>query len=201
MIKNLQSMLLMGIILLAGCTRQRPSSKEPIHLNPNMDQQERYETQGASFYFEDGATMRLPVEGTIARGLLKDDIILHTARNHRGELVKVNPLPVTIDLLKRGQNRFNIYCSPCHSKVGDGRGIMVTKGYLPVPSFDDRRLLDLPDGYFFEVMTNGIRNMPSYRSQVPVKDRWAIVAYLRALQRARTATINDIPADMRDQVK
>lgn len=199
--RNLRILLLIGLIIIAGCTRHRPSSKEPIHLNPNMDQQERYEAQGESEFFDNGAAMRLPVEGTIARGQLKDDIILHTARNHRGELVKSNPLPVTIALLKRGQNRFNIYCSPCHSKVGDGRGIMLTRGYLPIPGFDDPRLLDMPDGYFFDVMTNGVRNMPAYRSQVPVKDRWAIVAYVRALQRAKTATIDDLPPEILDQVK
>lgn len=199
--RNLPIILLACLMMIAGCTRHRQSSKEPIHFNPNMDQQERYETQGSSAFFENGAAMRLPVEGTIARGLLKDDIILHTARNHRGELVKTNPLPVTMDLLKRGQNRFNIFCSPCHGKVGDGRGIMLTRGYLPIPGFDDPRLLDLPDGYFFDVMTNGLRNMPAYRSQVPVMDRWAIVAYVRALQRAKTATFDDLPSEIRDTVK
>ena len=189
------------IVALVGCTRQRPSEKEPIHLNPNMDHQPRYETQAESNYFEDGSAMRPPIEGTVARGQLHDDIELYTARDHRGELIKHNPLPITMELLLRGEERYNIYCSPCHSKVGDGKGILVTKGYLPPPAYDDPRLLAMPDGYFFDVMTNGIRNMPSYAAQIPVKDRWAIVSYVRALQRAKTATIKDIPAEMRDQVK
>ena len=189
------------LLLLAGCTRNRPSDDPPIHLNPNMDAQERYEAQGSSQYFEDGSAMRTPVEGTVARGWLADDIELMTGRNHQGELVSKNPLTVDMALLKRGQKRFNIYCAPCHSKVGDGRGIMIKKGYLPPPSFDDPRLLEMPEGHFFETITNGVRNMPSYKSQVPVRDRWAIVAYLRALQCAKTAKLEDIPAAMRDQVK
>lgn len=105
-----------------------------------------------------------------------------------------------MQLLQRGQERFNIYCSPCHGKTGDGKGIIVQRGMLPPPSFHEARLLQAPDGHFFDVISNGIRNMPTYRHQIPVSDRWAIVAYLRALQRSQNATINDIPVDLRGNV-
>ena len=106
-----------------------------------------------------------------------------------------------MQLLKRGQERFNIYCAPCHGQTGDGQGIVVQRGYLPPPSYHQDRLRKMPDGYIFDVITNGVRNMPSYRHQVPVADRWAIVSYLRALQRSQNATINDIPPEMRETVK
>lgn len=189
------------MLALGGCTRNRPSDKPPIHLNPNMDDQERYETQGSSEFFADGSAMRTPVEGTVPRGWMRNNIEFITAHDPSGELVKTNPLPVNMKLLLRGQKRYNIYCAPCHSELGDGRGILVKRGYIPPPPFDDPRLLDLPDGHFFEVMTNGIRNMPSYKSQIPAEDRWAIVAYLRVLQRTKTATLEDIPDSMRNLIK
>jgi mono/diheme cytochrome c family protein len=103
--------------------------------------------------------------------------------------------------LKRGQERYNIYCSPCHSRVGDGRGIMINKGYLPPPSFHIDRIREMPDGQVYDVITNGVRNMPSYRHQVNPGDRWAIVTYVRALQKSRNATISDIPEEKLEELK
>ena len=195
-IKNIIGLLLL-ILIVSGCYQGRPSKDEPIHLNPNMDNQPKYRPQAQSNFFEDGSTMRLPVEGTVARGDLREDSEYYTGKNDRGDFIKVAPVNITMALLKRGQERYNIYCSPCHSRVGDGRGIIVEKGMLPPPTFHSDSVRAYADGRVFDVITNGIRNMAAYRFQVPVEDRWAIVAYIRALQRSQNASTNDIPADQK----
>lgn len=192
--------VLAGLLLLAGCTRNRPAEKPPIHVNPNMDWQPRYDAQETSKFFADGAAMRTPPAGTVARGYLRNDAGYYTGLTESGDTVKTNPRPVDMDLLKRGQDRFNIYCSPCHSRLGDGQGIMISRGYIPPPSFHIDRLRTAKDGHIFWVISNGIRNMPSYRSQVSADDRWAIVAYVRALQRAHDASLEDIPTEKRESV-
>ncbi|MFH2055800.1 MAG: cytochrome c [bacterium] len=196
---SLFAILLLGI----GC-QGTPSENPPIHLNPDMDQQPRYEPQAESKLFEDGASMREPVPGTVARGELFADDAFY--RGHFGPLedsnwVKKNPTEITLASLKRGQERFDIYCSPCHSKIGDGRGIMVQRGYLPPPDFHQDRIRAFDDGYIFDVITHGVRNMPAYAHQIPPEDRWAIVAYVRALQRSQNAKLDDVPVELRDKVK
>jgi len=188
-------------IVLAGCYRGRPSENPPVHLNPNMDDQPRYNAQASSQFFEDSSAMRRPVEGTVARGELREDIIYYNGKNPDGSLVKKNPRPLTLELLNRGRQRFNIYCSPCHDLTGSGQGIVVKKGFLPPPTFHQQRLREVEDGHIFDVISNGLRNMPTYRHQIPVADRWAIVAYVRALQRSQNAQATDVPDDMRDKVK
>lgn len=194
------AIVLLGL-LIVGCYRGAPSEKTPVHLNPNMDQQPRFDAQEESKFYADGAAMRVPPAGTVARGFLREDSVMYTGRTSDGALVVEMPAPKTMNVLRRGQERFNIYCSPCHSRLGDGKGIMIQRGYLPPPSFYEERLLQAPDGHYFDVITHGIRNMPAYRYQIPVEDRWAIVAYVRALQRTQTATIQDIPEAMRGTIK
>jgi len=184
------------IALSAGCYQGRPTSKPPIHVNPNMDAQPKYEPMEKSAFFANRSAMRLPVEGTIARGNLREDVVFYTGKTADGKPVKTSPVTTTLPLLQRGQKRYNIYCSPCHSQVGDGQGIIVKRGYVPPPTFHDKRLRDIQDGHIFDVISNGIRNMPSYRHQVPVEDRWAIVAYLRALQLSQNAATEDVPEEM-----
>lgn len=200
-IRAIALIALTSLPALSGCVRERPSSKPPIHLIPDMDSQPKYKAQAESRYFADGATMRVPVAGTVARGRLRADDGYYLGLKSDGTPVKTLPVPVTAALLARGQERFNIYCSPCHSRAGDGRGIMVTRGYIPPPTLHDDRLRAIEDGHIFGVITGGLRNMPAYRYQVPVEDRWAIVAYIRALQRSQNATINDIPPDLREKVQ
>lgn len=192
---------ILSLLVLAGCYRGQPSGKPPIHLNPNMDTQEKYKPMRESTFFTDHMDMRTPPEGTVARGELREDKVLYEGKNPGGSLVSTNPLPVTTALLKTGQERFNIYCSPCHSRAGDGKGI-ITKYRYPVPptNLHDQRLLDLPDGLFFDVITHGIRNMPSYAHQIPVETRWAIVAYVRALQLTQNATLADVPKAVQAQL-
>ncbi|RMD92292.1 MAG: cytochrome c [Calditrichaeota bacterium] len=192
-------LLLALLTLTSACFRGLPSDKPPIHINPNMDDQPKYKPQSASQFFVDGATMREPVPGTVPRGFLREDQAYYFGRDARGDTLKHVPVPITMQLLKRGQQRFNIYCSPCHSRVGDGKGIVVQYNFLPPPTFHSDRLRNVPDGYIFSVITNGIRNMPSYRHQISVADRWAIVAYVRALQRSQHATLDDLPEEIRSE--
>jgi len=194
------SILALGLVILfqGGCTRGRPKTKPPIHLNPNMDSQQKFKPYQANPLFSDGTTMRQPVIGTVARGDLLLKTPFYTGKNADGTFVEKSLLPVTRETLERGQERFNIYCSVCHGRLGDGQGIITRYKYpLPPTSFHSDRLRDLPDGYFFDVITHGIRNMPAYRHQIPAKDRWAIVNYLRALQYSQNAHIEDIPEDIR----
>ncbi len=184
---------------LWSCQGQ-PSADPPIHLNPNMDNQEKLVAYGESRISADGAAMRTPPAGTVARGQLVTDIAYHSGVDASGDTLRQMPVAITMPLLQRGRERFNIYCSPCHGQVGDGRGIMVTRGYVPPPSFHTDRIRNMRDGEIFGVITNGVRNMPSYRHQIPVDDRWAITAYLRTLQRAHNATLNDIPLEQRDKL-
>ncbi len=186
------------LLMSSGCYRGRPSEKPPIHVNPNMDNQEKYTVQSESQFFADKSSMRTPVAGTISRGNLKEDTAYYAGKRGKdkdGNDVFIHPSPVTInmDLLNRGQERFNIYCSVCHGKTGEGNGIVVQRGLLPPPTFHDDRLRSKEDGYLFDVITNGKGNMSSYKHQVSVEDRWAIIGYLRALQRSQNASAKDVP--------
>ncbi len=182
----------------SGCYQGRPSEKPPIHVNPNMDNQEKYTAQSESQFFADNASMRTPVAGTISRGNLKEDTAYYEGKSGKDKngndlFIHPSPVKVSMDLLNRGQERYNIYCSVCHGKTGEGNGIVVQRGLLPPPTFHDDRLRGQEDGYIFDVITNGKGNMPSYKHQVSVEDRWAIVGYLRALQRSQNASAEDVP--------
>jgi hypothetical protein len=189
----LKSLFIGSFIILIGCSRGTPSENTPIHLNPNMDDQPKYEAMEESKFFLDKSSMRMPVEGTVARGELKENTVYYQGKHGDGTFVKKMPVDLSLTLLKHGQKRFNIYCTPCHGGTGAGNGIVVKKGFLAPQSYHIDRLRNIEDGYIFDVISNGIRNMPSYGYQIPVADRWAIVAYVRALQRSQNANINDIP--------
>lgn len=186
------------LVLLAGC-RGAQHDQPPIHPNLNMDFQERFDPQEPNLFFADKRSMRPTVPGTIPRGFLREDRGFYEGRSGDGSLVSNNPIPVTRALLERGRERYNIYCTPCHGASGDGQGIVTTGGYgyTPAPTYHSEFMRAQPDGHFFDVITNGIRTMPPYASQVSVADRWAIVAYIRALQRSQSAPLDDVPASMR----
>ncbi len=188
--------LLLGIVILLGGCRGTLKEDPPIHINPNMDQMERFEAQEANPFFEDGRAMRPPVPGTVARGMLREDVEFHTGRSADGGYVDLMPVEYTVEFANRGRQRYDIYCSVCHGSAGDGQGIVMTGGYGFIPiGLHTERLQTIEDGYLYEVITQGIRTMPAYAQQIPVADRWAIVAYVRALQRSQNADIVDIPAD------
>ncbi len=193
-LKNLHRPVLILVLvplILASCFRGTTSENPAIHLNPNMDDQQRYDPQEKSNFFADGRTMRELVEGTVARGELNEDDAYYRGKTENGEFVKTIPVEITDKLLSRGEERFNIFCATCHNKNGDGKGLMVTKGFLPPPSFFQENVLAFDDGYIYHVIYNGVRNMPQYRKQIPVNDRWAIVAYVRSLQKTHVSAVNN----------
>lgn len=173
--------LLVAVIMVAAC-RGSTSDKPPIHLVPNMDSQPKYKAQSESDFFRDKSSMRLPVAGTMARGGLKENQEWYAGKDASGNFIAQGPLKATDDVVKRGEERYGIYCTPCHGTMGDGKGEVTSKGFPPPPSFHNQRAYDFADGFIFDRMTSGGPLMPSYAQQIPVKDRWAIVAFIRALQ-------------------
>lgn len=162
----------------------------------DMHDQPRYKPLAASAFFGDARSARPLVEGTVPRGYLHLDAHLYKGKS--GEtLVDTFPFPVTRQVLERGQERFNIYCAPCHGRLGDGRGMVVQRGFRAPPSFHLDRVREAPVGHYYDVMTNGLGAMASYASRVSPQDRWAIAAYIRALQLSQRATLADLPESER----
>jgi mono/diheme cytochrome c family protein len=173
--------------LLAGCRQ-------------DMQNQPRYIPMRSAYdFYADGRSSRPLVRGTVARGLLDEDALFYTGMIN-GQPSPVLPFPVSEALIRRGQDRFNIYCAPCHSRLGDGNGMIPRRGFRHPPSFHTQSLRQAPVGHFFDVITNGFGSMPDYASQIPPRDRWAITAYIRALQLSEDATLNDVPAEDRAQL-
>ncbi len=165
-----------------------------------MADQPRYKTLAKSTFFEDGRAARPLIPGTVAQGELRADERLYTGKSG-GALVTVLPVPLTQELLQRGQERYNIYCAPCHDRMGGGRGMIVLRGYRPPPSYHIARLREAPVGHFFDVITRGFGVMPDYAEQVRPADRWAIAAYIRALQLSQSATLADVPPGKRQELE
>lgn len=157
-----------------------------------MARQPSYKPLEPSDFFADGRSARPLPEGTIARGHLPEDAIFLTGRSGKDFAASL-PVPVSRELLERGKGRYEIFCAPCHDRIGSGEGMVVRRGYPKPPSFHIDRLRAAQPGYVFDVITRGFGRMPDYASQVPPKDRWAIVAYLRALQLSQNATVRDVP--------
>ena len=178
-------------LLITGCRGMQKESV--VHPNLNMDFSERFEEQEANPFFADGRAMRPPVPGTVQRGNLRADDAFYTGINAAGDSVRTNPLPLTREVMARGQNQYNIYCTPCHSQVGDGNGIVMKYGYPQATSLHLSYLRSSADGHLYWVIANGIRNMPGYAHQINPEDRWAIVHYVRALQRSQFADVADVP--------
>lgn len=191
-IKKIASILAVTA-LFVGC-RGTISEKPAIHPNMNMDQQSRMEAQEENNFFADGRSMRQPVEGTVARGFRKADLAYYEGTDANGEWITEAPVEFTKSFLYRGKERYEIYCTPCHGITGDGQGIIMTGGYgfVPAPSYHQKRLREAPDGELYSAIANGVRNMSSYAHQIKVEDRWAIVAYIRALQASQNVSENEI---------
>ena len=170
-------------LLLTGCSLKQDMALQPKNrpLSP-------------SDFFTDGRSERPLVENTVARGSVADDA-LFVAKDSNGF-----PLPVTQELLERGEGRYKIFCTPCHGLQGDGNGMVSMRGMKHPPTFHDNRLRQSPNGYFYDVITNGFGAMYGYSAQIPTRDRWAIVAYVRALQLSRNAKVAELPADVREKV-
>jgi mono/diheme cytochrome c family protein len=179
-LRNISPLGLLAVLALTGCRQ-------------DMQDQPRFKPLAESDFYADLRSARPPVEGTVARGQLHEDTYFYSGKlgNNPGDYM---PFPVTDDVLARGRERFNIYCAPCHSRTGDGNGMIVQRGFRAPPSYHTERLRKAPLGYFFDVMTEGFGAMPDYASQIPPRDRWTIVAYIRALQLSQEATMSDVPA-------
>lgn len=167
----------------------------------DMHDAPRYDPLEVSEIFANGSSARPIVAGTVPRGQLNDDAFLHTGKGADGLPVNAFPFAITHEELDRGQERFNVYCSPCHGRTGVGNGMVVQRGYRQAQSLHIDRLKLAPVGYFFDVITNGFGVMPDYRSQIPVVDRWKIIAYVRALQLSRAGATTDMPADMLEELR
>ena len=194
--------LLAAAALLVACQGDL-SSEPPVHLNQNMDQQNRLEPQEETPVFENGRAMRNHLPGTVAVGSLNDDPRIHAGKDAQGAFLQALPpeapegekLELDRALLERGRERYDIYCGPCHDAQGGGKGIVIERGMMQPPSFHDERVLAMPIGQLYDVITNGARNMQPYRNSISVRDRWAVAAYVRALQVSRRAPLSDVPAD------
>src|SRR6202048_115173 len=172
-----------SLFLLAGCSLKQDMALQPKNrpLSP-------------SDFFEDGRSARPLVENTVARGSVAEDELIVSKDSN------AFPLPLNLELLERGENRYKVFCSPCHGSQGDGNGMVAIRGMKHPPSYHQDRLRQVPNGYIYDVITNGFGAMLGYSAQVAPRDRWAIVAYLRALQLSRNAKVSELPPDVREKV-
>jgi len=177
---------LVGLLSVAGC-------RQDMHNQP------KFIPLRESDFFADHRSERPLVEGTVARGDVEGDELLYTGKLN-GQDSTFYPFPVTWDVMRRGQERFNIFCSPCHGRTANGDGMVVRRGFRAPPSLHVDRLREAPAGHFFDVITNGFGAMPDYKDQVPVRDRWAIIAYIRALQASTAGNVADVPPERRGEL-
>ena len=178
--------LALAIVGLQGC-------RLDMHVQP------KYKPDEGSTFFQDGRADRPQVPDTVARGHMRTDELFYTGHVN-GVAVDQFPFPVTPQVLDRGHTRYDIFCAPCHDYTGSGRGMVVQRGFPPPPSYHLERLREAPAGHFFEVITNGYGAMYSYAARIPPEDRWAIIAYIRALQLSQHATLDDVPAEQRQKL-
>ena len=201
-------LVLIGIFF-SSC-RGSLSHKEPIHPNPNMDLQPKKEAQRLS---------RIPPQNTVPWGNTANPSSPSRQQYHQtntafyhgktaapndpknGSFVKRIPIPVNRKLIMRGKERFNIYCATCHDRAGTGNSIVVARGIVQPVNLSDKRIVDMTDGEIFSIITYGVRTMPSYAKKISHQDRWAIIAYLRALQLTRNATLQDVPPSKRKELR
>ncbi len=190
---------LAGSLALLSACRGGPSEETPVVPIRNMYDQDRYEDQGRSPFFADHRMMRPHVDGTIAREMENDPVVASgRLEDDSAYVLEVPQIVVSrkggMDaLLHRGQDRYNIYCTPCHGSTGDGQSMVVALGMLAPPTYHQDLIRHMPDGQLFATITNGIRNMPGYYAQIPIDDRWAIVSYVRALQVSQAAVPQEAP--------
>ena len=184
----MKSLVVLGVTLvLLGCRQ-------------DMHDQPKYTPYRKSDFFGDGRSARPLVSGTVARGQLREDLLFASGKSGAA-FADTFPVPLDEPLLRRGQQRYLIYCAPCHGALGRGDGMIVRRGYRQPSSFHVDRLRQQPAGYFFDVISHGFGAMPDYAAQIPLKDRWAVVAYVRALQLSQHATLADVPPEARAQLQ
>ena len=190
--RNWAASLQCGLALLVLCATA--GCRQDMHDQP------KYESLEASTFFPDGRASRPLVLGTVAQGQLREDAHLYEGKVG-GKPAETFPFPIDLKSLERGRQRYNIYCSPCHDRVGNGDGMVVRRGFRRPPSYHIERLRQVPPGYLYDVITNGFGAMQDYAAQIPVRDRWMIVAYVRALQFSQNASLNDVPETERQNLR
>lgn len=176
----------LSLLALTAC-------RQDMHTEP------RYQPLAETSFFGDQRSARPMVEGTVARGHLRIDEARYTGKLD-GKDIDQFPIPIAKEDIERGETRFNVYCTPCHGHTGDGNGMVVLRGFRQPPSYYSDRLLNAPVGHYFDVVTNGFGAMPSYASRIQPDDRWRVIAYIRALQLSESASLNDVPADQRQNL-
>jgi hypothetical protein len=181
-------------IILGLCAAMLTVVAGGCQIRQDMADQPKYTPLSPSPFFDDGRSERPLVENTVARGSIADEDLFVPKESN------AFPLPLTPELLNRGHERYRIFCSPCHGMQGDGNGMVSMRGMKHPPSFHDARLRQVPNGYIFDVITNGFGGMLSYSTQIPPADRWAIIAYVRALQLSRNAPVSELPPDVRSKL-
>ena len=188
--KNKSSLLALvalsvSLLSLSGCE---------YTLRQDMANQPRHNPLSPATFFPDGRSERPVIDNTVVRGAINEDPLLTPKESN------AFPLPLTKDLLARGQDRYNIFCSPCHGLQGDGNGMVTLRGMKHPPTYHQERLRNEPNGYFFDVITNGFGAMSGYSMQLEPRDRWAIVSYVRALQLSRNAPVGELPPNLREKL-
>jgi cbb3-type cytochrome c oxidase subunit III len=182
-----------AFLLSAFCLLPLAACRQDMHVQP------KYKPLESSTFFDDGRSARPVVPGTVARGQLRIDEGLYSGKVNGVEL-NTFPMPITREVLERGRERYNIYCTPCHDRLGEGRGMIVQRGFPPPPSYHIDRLRQAPVGHFYSVITNGYGTMYSYASRISPDDRWAVAAYIRALQLSQQAKVSDLPEEDRQHL-
>ncbi len=190
---NLRILSVLMLAFVVSACQGQPTERTQIQPQQNMYWQQKFKAFEPNDFFEDRRAMRLPVEGTVARGHLRNDVEKYEGVTANGDYVEMIPIAVTRELLKRGEAQYNISCTPCHGVAGYGDGLVIGRGYVPPPSFHDEDVLNMPDGQIYSAIYNGAGSMPTYRRMVNrAEDRWAIVAYIRAMQISQGATEDDL---------
>ncbi len=190
--------ILLTVLVLASC-RGGKSEDAPIHLIGDMDWQQRYQPQGVSHIFKDGRANRPEVNGTLPQGQLHEDEAFFYGKENGNFIAKV-PVSLTKRFMEQGKEKFNIFCAPCHDQVGTGHGLVVQRGFPAAADLTGDRVRSMPDGEIFEVISNGIRTMPSHKAQIQPADRWKIISWIRVLERSQRASLQDVPTEMRDRI-
>jgi len=204
--------IMLGVMLIAG-KRGSFSRNPPVYVFPDMDRQLKLRPQEPNAFFGNGLSSQFPPPGTVAHGRpltvgdrqvfpYEDSPVFSGRANGTTNFIELNPFPMTAQLLERGRGRYGIHCSPCHGQLGDGNGITKKLGAITtVANLHDQRIVKQPDGEIFFVITQGRNTMGAYGPNIPAEDRWAIVAYVRALQRAHLGSIDDVPPELRGTLK
>ena len=199
--RTLAALAVLALSMLSAACSNFPSRGTPIWVFPDMKQQDKVKYETTSPFFADGRGSRLPVAHTVAQETYHPDMAYSTGIAADGDYVAKNPLPIDQDLLLRGQAKFNVYCSPCHDKTGSGRGVVAARSAWIPGNLHDDRIVNYVDGEIYHVITAGRRSMPSYRFQISESDRWAIVAYVRVLQRSWRGTLDEVPAETQRRLR